>query len=84
MLRVKICRFVKLRGKRANTGREAIFRLASLVSDGLPNTRFETVLRNCSNAIDIVIQCSRQGGKRGILEVYAPRMEVDYHEPFPT
>ena len=60
----------------AETARKAIDRLALMI-DGEVQMGFETAQRYCQSSIDIVVQVGRHNGKRGVLEVYLPHLDLD-------
>ncbi|MGQ0563551.1 MAG: ATPase, T2SS/T4P/T4SS family [Gemmobacter sp.] len=55
----------------ADTARKAIDRLAIMVMAAGLGMGFEEVKRYCEGSVDLVVQLSRQGGKRGVAEVLA-------------
>jgi type IV secretion system protein VirB11 len=53
----------------ADTARKAIDRLAIMVMAAGLGMGFEEVKRYCEGSVDLVVQLSRQGGKRGVAEI---------------
>lgn len=53
----------------ADTARKAIDRLAIMVMAAGLGMGFEEVKRYCEGSVDLVVQLSRQGGKRGLAEI---------------
>lgn len=53
----------------ADTARKAIDRLAIMVMAAGLGIGFEEVKRYCEGSVDLVVQLSRQGGRRGVAEI---------------
>ena len=53
----------------ADTARKAIDRLAIMVMAAGLGMGFEEVKRYCEGSVDLVVQLSRQGGRRGVAEI---------------
>jgi len=53
----------------ADTARKAIDRLAIMVMAAGLGMGFEEVKRYCEGSVDLVVQLSRQGGRRGVAEM---------------
>jgi type IV secretion system protein VirB11 len=53
----------------ADTARKAIDRLAIMVMAAGLGMGFEDVKRYCEGSVDLVVQLSRQGGRRGVAEI---------------
>ena len=53
----------------ADTARKAIDRLAIMVMAAGLGMGFEEVKRYCAGSVDLVVQLSRQGGRRGVAEI---------------
>ncbi len=53
----------------ADTARKAIDRLAIMVMAAGLGMEFEEVKRYCEGSVDLVVQLSRQGGRRGVAEI---------------
>lgn len=60
----------------ADTAPKAIDRLALMIMSVGINMTFEEVRRYCASSIDVVIQLGRVAGKRGVVELYLPSMEL--------
>jgi type IV secretion system protein VirB11 len=54
----------------ADTARKAFDRLAIMVMAAGLGMGFEEVKRYCKESVDLVVQLSRQGGRRGVAEIF--------------
>jgi type IV secretion system protein VirB11 len=56
----------------ADTARKAIDRLEIMVMAARSGMGFEKVKLHCEESVDLVVQLSRQGGRRGVAEIVCP------------
>lgn len=61
----------------AQTARRAMDRLALMVMGTGTQLQYPEVMRYLRSTIDLVIQAGRVGNDRGIVEVYAPPLDLD-------